>query len=145
MGQQHAAGNIANGENERIGGFLFVVDLDEASFVLFHLGVFQTQILATRHAPHRNQDAVVKFFLLHLVRPQGDGADFFPLGGHLGHLGIKAKFAKILLRVLQNRAHQIRIGPGQDGGQGLDHHDFAAEIGINTAKFHADVAAADDQ
>ena len=69
VGQQNAAGNVANGKNKRIGRFLLIVDLDEAAFVLLNFGVFQTEVPATRHAPHGNEHAIVKFLLFHLVRP----------------------------------------------------------------------------
>ena len=40
---------------------------------------------------------------------------------------------------------EVGVRAGQDGVQGLDQHDLAAEGGIDGAQFHADVAAADDE
>ena len=126
-------------------GLLFVVDLDETAFVLLDFGVFQAEILRAGHAADGNQHAIEEFLLLDLVRPRGDDADFFALGGHLGDFGVEAQFAEILLRVLHDGADQIGIGAGEDAGQRLDDDDLAAEVGINGAQFHADVTAADDQ
>ena len=71
--------------------------------------------------------------------------DFFPLGRHFGDLGFEAQFAETGLRVFQHRPHQVGVRAAQNGVQRLDHHDFAAEAGIDAAQFHADVAAAHDQ
>ena len=77
-------GDVADGEDGGVGGFLAVVDFDEAAVVLLDFGVFQTEVAAARHAANGNQDAVEKFFLWRFIGAFGDDEDFFPLGGHLG-------------------------------------------------------------
>ncbi len=48
-----------------------------------------------------------------------------------------------LLRLARDHLHALGIAAGQHGGQGLDKGDLAAELGVQGADLHADVAGAD--
>ena len=75
---------------------------------------------------------------------EGD-LDLFAAGGHLGDFGLHADFLEMGFGIALDGPDQVGVGPGQDGVQSFNHHDFAAEGGVDGAQFHADVAAANDQ
>ena len=64
VGQQDAAGNVANRVDRRVGRLLLLVDMDEALLVKGHLGVFQAEVVGVGRAADGDQHAVVKLFLL---------------------------------------------------------------------------------
>ena len=144
MGEQHAAGDVADGVDGRVGGLLLVVDVDEPLVVEGNLGVFQAEVLGVRSAAHGNEDAVVKLLLLLAVR-LGLDLDLFAAGGHLADLGLEADLLEGLLGVGHDGPGEIGVRAGQNAVQRLDKHDLAAERGIDGPQLHADVAAADDQ
>ena len=142
--KHHAARDVADGVDGRVGGLLFLVHHEEALFVELGLGVFEAEVFAVRRAAHGDEDAVVEFFLLHAF-VLGDDFDLLPGGGHLQDLRLHAHLGEILLRVSHHRPREVGVGAEENAVERLDDGDFAAERGVNRAQLHADVAAADDE
>src|SRR5436190_17941209 len=144
MGKHHAARYIADGVNVWVARLLLSIDGDKPFFVAGDFGVVETEIGAIRDTADRDEHALIQFFFF----PAFGFAYYFDLlaaGGHIGHFCLHAHFFEMLLRVFQDRANEVNVSCGENGIESFDDCDFAAESGVNSSEFHADVTAADNQ
>ncbi len=111
MGQEQAAGNVADGVNIRIVGLLLGVAGDEAFVVLADLGVFQAEVDQIGRTADAHQHTIVKFFARLLVDFQSH-FDLFAHGGHFYDFGVDANLFEKFLRCPGHRTHQIGIDAG---------------------------------
>jgi hypothetical protein len=139
--RQHGLpGHVADGEDVGHAGAHLAIHGDEAARGLDPCD-FQADVLDVGPATHCHQD---------LVGLDVDGTALALDGQHravalfddaLG-LGAKQNFHAQLLRLARDHLHALGIAAGQHGGQGLDEGDLAAELGVQRADLHADVAGA---
>ena len=103
--QQHAARAIANGVNRGVVGLLLLVDLDKPLFVTLDPCILKPEIVAIRHASHRDQYTVIQLLFRLPVRLDYD-ADLLPLGFHPGDLRADTNFPEGSL----GARHRMRSG-----------------------------------
>jgi len=144
MGQEGAAGDVADGIDGGVGGLLFFIDVNEPLVVERNLGVFQPQVVRIGRAANRHQHPIVKFLPLLAVQLKLD-FDLLAARRHFAHPGLEADFLEQLLRVGDDRPRQVRVRSRQNRVQRFHQHDLAAERGIDGAQLHPNVAATNDQ
>ena len=111
--EQNAARDVADGVNRRVARLLLRVDLHKALFVQFDFRVFQAEVVAVRHAPDGNQNAVVKFGKFFAV-VFGFDFDLFADGGHFGDFGLEPDFLERFFGVRHDGPREIGIRAGEN-------------------------------
>jgi len=144
VGEHRFAGDVADGEDMRVGGALLTVDFDEALFGDGDVGVLEAKPCGRGTAPDRNQDAIEFVGSFHL------GAlhlDFDLLAGIFegDDFGIEMNIREQFAEAFGKRFHQVAVGTGEQGIGEFDDRDFGAELGIDGAHLEADIAAADHE
>lgn len=147
VGQHHAARDVADGADDRVGCLPSPLELtlmkpfSSRSTLVFSKP--RSALFGTRPTETSTR-AVSRFVCQHSARVDGH-LDLLTSGGHLRHLGLQTNLFEILFRQLRHRANEVRIRAGENRVHRLDYHDVAAKPRVNGAKFHADVATANDE
>ena len=121
-GQHRLAGDIADGQDVRIGRAERAIDLDKALLVHLHLRVFQTEALAVRAAADGDQHAIVASRRRTWPAPSKATSTCLIAEAQRSDLRVQEDaVAEEHAQPLVQRLDQVAIGAGQQAVGQFDH------------------------